>query len=251
MYLPHWVSSVIILLVCCCLPLGRFLFSYVNVSVSLERGFFFFLQYWSLNQSFTLARQTLPFEPLLQSCFVIGFFELSSHELFVKAGFKPQTSNPLISASQVARIISVSHHQYPALEFCRVGGVAQEVECLPSKCEAPSSNPSATHKTKQKNRKSFVGCISVSSSKLCLVPCRENRHSTQVKRGGARPGGSPHSSIRKTVTYGWWAEVRMQDVSISQFLPCGNSKCSPRMSSDLQMRNGDAGVCQMLITSST
>jgi hypothetical protein len=32
---------------------------------------------------------TLPLQPLRQSFFMLGLFEIGSHELFVQAGFKP------------------------------------------------------------------------------------------------------------------------------------------------------------------
>jgi hypothetical protein len=50
---------------------------------------------------------------------------------------------PAILASWGARIIGTQN---------RAGEVAQVVEHLPSRCEAPSSNPSATHSPKKKEK---------------------------------------------------------------------------------------------------
>jgi hypothetical protein len=48
----------------------------------------------------------LPLESLHQPFFVLGIFEIGSHNLFAWTGFKPRFS---ISASQVARITDISH----------------------------------------------------------------------------------------------------------------------------------------------
>jgi hypothetical protein len=49
-------------------------------------GFFFFVQYWGLNLAFTLGASTSTF------FFVLGVFKIESLELFVQAGFEPQSS---------------------------------------------------------------------------------------------------------------------------------------------------------------
>jgi hypothetical protein len=73
---------------------------------------------------------------------------------------------PIILATQEAEIRRIEVQSQPGqIEFLsrkyptqkRAGGVVQVLECLPSKCEALSSNPSTKKKKKRKRKKERKG----------------------------------------------------------------------------------------------
>jgi hypothetical protein len=60
----------------------------------------------------------------------------------------------IVVHSQPGQIVHETHLKNNPTEK-RAGRVAQVIECLPSKCETLSSNPSTIKKKKKKNRKPF------------------------------------------------------------------------------------------------
>jgi hypothetical protein len=85
-------------------PLSVFSSLMLKQSIQLSNFFFLFFFFFCGAEAWT---EGLHLEPLHQPIFVMGFFEIGSHELFDQGWF--QTTILLISASWVARITGMSH----------------------------------------------------------------------------------------------------------------------------------------------